>query len=34
MVKYWVLRIKQGKATIDDVPARYREAVAKELETI
>lgn len=32
MVKYYVLRIKRGIMTIDDVPERYREAVRKALE--
>ncbi len=32
MVKYYVLRIKRGTMTIDDVPERYREAVRKALE--
>lgn len=32
MVKYYVLRIKRGTMTIDDVQERYREAVRKALE--
>lgn len=32
MVKYYVLRIKMGKMTIDDVPEKYREQVRKALE--
>lgn len=31
MVKYYVLRIKMGKCTIEDVPERYREEVEKAL---
>ncbi len=27
MVKFWLNRIKSGKATIDDVPERWREEV-------
>ena len=27
MVEFWVNRIKHGKATIDDVPAKWREEV-------
>lgn len=32
MVKFYVLRIKMKKMTIDKVPEKYREAVKKELE--
>ena len=32
MVKYYVLIIKMGKMTIDDVPEKYREQVRKALE--
>lgn len=32
MVKFYVLRIKMKKMTIEEVPERYREAVRKELE--
>lgn len=32
MVKFWVDRIKKGKATLDDVPAKLRDAVEKALE--
>ncbi len=32
MVKFYVLRIKMKKMTIDEVPEKYREAVRKELE--
>lgn len=31
MVKFWVNRIKMGRATLDDVPERYREEVEAEL---
>lgn len=27
MAKFWVNRIRQGKATIEDVPERWREEV-------
>ena len=27
MVKFWANRIKQGKATIEDVPEKWREEV-------
>ena len=27
MAKFWANRIKQGKATIDDVPKKWREEV-------
>lgn len=32
MVKFWANRIKQGKATIDDVPPLWREQVREALE--
>jgi len=32
MVKFYVLQIKMGKMTLDEVPERYREAVRKALE--
>ena len=32
MVKIYVRRIKAGEMTIDDVPARWREAVREALE--
>lgn len=32
MVKFWVKRVKDGKATLDDVPAKLREAVKEMLE--
>ena len=32
MVKFWVKRVKDGKATLDDVPAKLREAVKEVLE--
>lgn len=31
MIKFWVNRIKMGKATIEDVPAKYRAEVEAEL---
>lgn len=31
MVKFLVLQIKMGKITIENVPEKYREAVASEL---
>lgn len=31
MVKFYILRIKMKKMTIDDVPEKYREIVRKEL---
>ena len=32
MIKFYVLRIKTGKMTLDDVPEKWREAVRAELE--
>lgn len=32
MVKFYLLQIKMGKITIDDVPTRWREAVKMELQ--
>jgi len=32
MVKFYVLRIKMKKMTIDEVPEIYREAVQRELD--
>lgn len=32
MVKFYVLRIKMGKMTLEDVPERWREAVRQALE--
>jgi len=32
IVKFYVLQIKMKKMTIDDVPAKWREQVRKELE--
>ena len=32
MVDLYVTLIKAGRTTIDDVPAKYREAVKKALE--
>ena len=32
MVRFYVLQVKLGKIVIDDVPERWREQVAKELE--
>lgn len=29
MIKFLVLQIKMGKITIEDVPEKYREAVAE-----
>lgn len=31
MVKWYVLRIKTGKMTLDDVPKRWHDAVAEAL---
>ena len=32
MVRFYVLQIKMGNITIDDVPTKWREAVKKEIE--
>jgi hypothetical protein len=32
MVHFYVLRIKQGKKTLEEVPERWREAVRQALE--
>lgn len=32
MVKIYVRRIREGLMTLEDVPARWREAVRQELE--
>jgi hypothetical protein len=32
MVKFFVIQIKLGKITVDDVPEKYREAVIAMLE--
>ena len=32
MIQFYVLQVKMGKMTIDQVPEKYREAVRKELE--
>lgn len=32
MVRFYILQIKLGKISIDDVPERWREQVRKELE--
>ena len=32
IIKQYVKKIKEGKITIDDVPAKWREAVRKALE--
>lgn len=32
MVNFYVKRIKDGKMTLEDVPARWHDAVAKALE--
>mgnify|MGYP007130690523 CR=1 FL=1 len=31
MVNFYVYRIKKGKMTLEDVPPRWREAVAEKL---
>ena len=31
MVKFYVMQIKLGKITIDDVPLKWRDAVREEL---
>lgn len=31
MVKFFVLQVRMGKITIDEVPEKYRDAVKKEL---
>ena len=31
MVNFYVYRIKKGKMTVDDVPLRWRAAVAEKL---
>ena len=32
MVRFYILQIKLGKISVDDVPERWREQVRKELE--
>lgn len=32
MVKFYLLQIKMGKITIDDVPVKWREKVKEEME--
>lgn len=32
MVKFYILQIKLGKISIDDVPERWQEQARKELE--
>lgn len=32
MVRFYVLQVKLGKISADDVPERWREQVRKELE--
>ena len=32
MVRFYVLQVKLGKISIDDVPLRWREQVKNELE--
>lgn len=32
MVNFYVIRILLGKCTLDDVPAKYRDAVAEALK--
>lgn len=34
MVKFYVHRIRSGKMTLEEVPAKWRTAVEKELENI
>lgn len=34
MIKFWALRIKMGKATLDDVPEKLRAQVAAEIEKV
>lgn len=31
MIKFYVMQIKMGRITIDQVPERFREGVRKEL---
>ena len=31
MIKFWVNRVKSGKATLEDVPMIYRDAVREAL---
>ncbi len=31
MVEFWKIRVLLGKCTIDDVPAKYRDAVREAL---
>lgn len=32
MVKFYLLQIKMGKITLDDVPTRWRDKVKTEME--
>lgn len=32
MVKFWVMVVRSGEKTIEDVPEKYRDAVREELE--
>lgn len=32
MVKFYIMQIRLGKITLNDVPVRWRENVKKELE--
>ena len=32
MVRFYILQIKMGKITLEDVPTKWREAVEKELQ--
>lgn len=32
MVRFYVLQIRLGKITLEDVPTKWREAVEKELQ--
>ena len=34
MVKFYVMQIKLGKITLEDVPVKWRDEVAKAMETI
>ena len=32
MIEFWKIRVLMGKCTIEDVPAKYRDAVRAALE--
>lgn len=32
MIRFYILQIKMGKITLEDVPTKWREAVEKELQ--